>query len=162
MTFRGFLDFVGNMGLLARGDRPKVVNLTGREWGATVGGLSISARQEVKQDSAELPSISVVLRNHGPSALAFTAPGWLAFYGLKVVGPNGAEVPLSPYGVQLLKSSRQTEKVEVSLLPQAVSETILPVGSVYTMRGPGEYKVTVSCTLPDGTALRSNEALVVP
>jgi hypothetical protein len=159
---RRFLDFIGNMGLMARADPPKVVDLTGREWGLPVAGLSLSARQVRKQDSDELPTISVVLRNEGPATLTFTAPGWLAFYELNVSGLDGAEVPLSGYGSQLLKASRGTEKVEVSLAPGAATETLLPVGTLYSMRGRGDYKVQVSCRLPDGSVLASNEAVVTP
>lgn len=159
---RKFLDFVGNMGLLARGDRPKVVELTGREWGAVVGGFSLSARQEAKQDSEELPTVSAVLRNESPAPLTIHVPGWLAFYELRVLGPDGAEVPHSAYGTHLLNASKATENVELPLAAGAVTETILPVGSLYSMRVRGEYKVYVSCRLPDGTQITSNVAVVRP
>jgi len=33
----------------------------------------------------------------------------------------------------------------------------LPIGLLYEMRAPGTYRVGVSCHLPDGLTLRSNE-----
>ena len=159
---RKFLDFIGNMGLLARGDPPKVVDLTGRVWGPAVNGFSLSVRQIPRQDSDELPSVSVVLRSEGPAPLLFTVPGWLAFYQFQVMGPDGAEVPLSGYATQFLQASKGTEKVEVSLAPGAVTETLIPIGTLYSMRGRGTYKIRVSCRLPDGTVLTSSEAVITP
>ncbi len=107
---RRFLDFVGNMGLLARGDPPRVVDLTGREWGEAVNGFSLSARQVARQDADELPSVSVVLRNAGSAPQVFSVPGWMAFYQFRVLGPDGAEVPLSAYGSHLLQSRAAVRK----------------------------------------------------
>jgi hypothetical protein len=149
--------------LLARGDRPKVVDLTGREWGPETAGFSLSARQVAQEDSNELPTVSVVLRNNGSAPLTFTASGgWLAFYHFQVVGPDGAEVQLSSYGGQLLKANDGSDKAEVSLAPGTVVETLLPVGTLYSMRARGDYNVKVSCRLPEGAALTSNEATIRP
>jgi len=160
---RKFLDFFGNMGLLARGDRPKVVDLTGREWGAAAGGLSLSVRQEAKQDDEELATIAVVLRNESPAPVNIAAAGWLAFYEIRVTGPDGAAVPLSGYGEQLMKSSHATENLELALAPGAVTEAILPVGSLYSIRGSGEYRVRVACRVAnEASEILSNEAVVRP
>lgn len=159
-TVRKFLDFFGNMGLLARGDRPKVVDLTGREWGEATGGVSLSVRQEKKQDAEELATIAVVLRNDSAKALDIHANGWLAYCAITVTGMDGAQVPLSGYGAQLLQSSTATERLELALAPGAVTETILPVGSLYAMRDGGEYRVRVTCRLADGAEVVSNVATV--
>jgi hypothetical protein len=50
--------------------------------------------------------------------------------------------------------------MEVTLGPGDAIETDLPVATLYNMRAPGEYKIRVSCRLPDGTMLRSNEITI--
>jgi hypothetical protein len=160
--FRKFLDFMGNMGLMARADPPKVIDLTGREWGAPVDGFVLSVRQLKKEDPDQLAVVSVVLKNQGGEAKLLTIPEWLFFYQLGVLAPDGSIEPLSPYGRQLLRPERKMEKIELKLAPGGASETELPIGSLYPMRARGDYRVTVSCRLPDGARLTSNETIVRP
>ena len=161
MSIAKVFDFLGNMGLMARGDKPKVVELKGRAWGGEVAGLSLSAQQTARQDADELPTLSLVLRNNGAETIQISAAGWLSFYRLEVTTAEGAAVALSPYGTQLLNSSRRTEHVETPLAPGAVTEALVPIGSLYAMRPRQSYRVTASCTLANGTSLVSNEAPIV-
>jgi hypothetical protein len=39
-------------------------------------------------------------------------------------------------------------------------ETELPIATIYEMRSSGNYNLRVSCKLPEGAALRSNELSV--
>lgn len=157
---RRFFDFLGNMGLLARDDPPKSIDMTGREWGAPVDGLTLSVREVMKQDPDELVSVSVVLRNGGPEKTALVVPGWLFFYVLHVTAPDGSAEALSPYGAQLLKPERKTEELDIVLAPGDATETPLPLGSLFGMRARGNYRVSVECLLPGGKTLRSNEASI--
>ena len=42
--FIRFYNFLANMGLVLRDDPPKVIDMTGREWGEVVDGLALSIR----------------------------------------------------------------------------------------------------------------------
>ncbi len=102
------------------------------------------------------------MKNVGPELKRFSVPGWLFFYEVKVVGPGGSPAPLTGYGRELTKPERRSETIEVSLGPGDAIETDLPVATLYDMRRPGGYRVRVSCRLPDGPVLQSNEIVVEP
>ncbi|MGA2714292.1 MAG: hypothetical protein ABSG41_14385 [Bryobacteraceae bacterium] len=149
-----FYNFLANMGLVLRDDPPKVIDMTGRQWGQTVNGLALSIREIPKEDPRQQTVLSVVIRNEGPEPRTFAVPGWLFFYEVHL------GVPLTAYGSQLLKPERKTERIEVTLAPGKARETDLPAGILYDMRASGDYRVTVSCRLPDGTVVTSNEIVV--
>src|SRR5207248_630325 len=88
---RGFLNFMGKMGLAARADPPKAIDMTGREWGEPVDGLVLSVRQVKKEDPDQLAAVSVVLKNESAARKAFTVPGLLFFYKLQVISPGGSK-----------------------------------------------------------------------
>jgi hypothetical protein len=150
-AFRRFVNLLASMGLILRDDRPRVIDMTGREWGQTVAGLALSIREAGKEDPQQLPVLSVVIRNAGLGRKTFTVPGWLFFYRIETTAP------LTAYGRELLKPERRTEKLDVALGPGDATEADLPVCLLYEMRAPGTYRVRVSCQLPDGLTLRSNE-----
>lgn len=147
------------MGLVIRDDPPKVIDMTGREWGPAVDGIALSIRA-VPRDSPHDPSVlSVVIRNSGSAEKRFTVPGWMFFYHAEVIRKDGSAAPLTAYGKQVLKPERQTEKTEVKLGPGDARETDLPVAALYEMREGGPFRVVVSCVLSD-SLLRSNEITV--
>lgn len=142
------------MGLVLRDDPPKVIKVTGREWGEPIDGLALSVHEIPKEDPQQQTVLSVVIRNVGQERKTLIVPGWLFFYELEL------STPLTAYGSQLLKPERKTERLEVTLAPGEARETDLPVGALYDMRAAGEYRVKVSCRLPDGAVLTSNEIVV--
>lgn len=142
------------MGLVLRDDPPKVIDMTGREWGRPVDGLGLSLREIPKEDPAQQAVLSVVIRNEAPEPKTFIVPGWLFFYELQL------DAPLTAYGSQLLKPERKTERMEVTLAPGQARETDLPVGVLYDMRARGDYRIKVSCRLSDEAVLTSNEIVV--
>jgi hypothetical protein len=152
----GILDFMGRMGLALRGDPPRKIDMTGRHWGQPVNGIALSIREIPREDPAQLASISTVMKNGAEKKLPLAIPGWLHFYTIEVAAP------LSPYGRALLRPERQTERLEITLGPGDATETDLPLGSLYEIRRPKEYKVRVSCRLPDDTVLHSNEIEIRP
>jgi hypothetical protein len=157
LMIRGFFDFLAKMGLSVRDDPPKVIELTGRAWGDTVDGLALSVRQAPNDDSSAVPALSVVLRNVGATPRRLTTPGWLFFFRIDMLGPDGAPASLTPFGRELLRPERNTEKTTVALAPGEATETLLPVGSIFAMRAKGRYRVEASCQPPDAaSALRSN------
>jgi len=158
--FRRFFNFLANMGLIVRDDPPKTIDMTGRAWGEAWSGLALSIREIRKEDPGQLAAISVVMRNAGGDPKRFSVPGWLFFYEVNVVGPDGCVVPLTGYGRELTKPERRAETVELSLAPGDATETDLPVATLYDMRRPGEYRVLVSCLLPDGALVQSNEIVI--
>jgi hypothetical protein len=154
--FISFVDFLAKMGLILRGDPPRSIDVTGRLWGHPVGGLVLSVREIPRDEPDQLPSISVVMKNAGSAPVSLVVPGWLFFYTIEV------EAPLAAYGKALLNPERKKERLAITLGPGDATETDLPAGSVYEMRAGAEYRVSVSCRLPDGSVLRSNEIPIRP
>jgi hypothetical protein len=159
-AFERFYNFLANMGLVLRDDPPKVIDMTGREWGETADGLNLSVREIPKQDTGEQPVLSVVIRNTGNEARMLTVPDWLFFFQVHVVAPDDSNIPLTAYGRQLLKPERSARHMEITLGPGDAKETDIPVAALYEMRARGNYRVRVSCRVGDAVVLRSNEAVV--
>jgi hypothetical protein len=151
--FARFYNLLANMGLILRDDPPKVIEMTGREWGETVHGLALSIREIPQEDPRRQTVLSVVIKNGGTEPQTFIVPGWLFFYELQL------DAPLTAYGSQLLKPERKTERIEITLAPGGARETDLPVGVLYDLRTSGDCRVRVACRLPDGTVLTSNEII---
>jgi hypothetical protein len=140
---RKTLDFLAKMGLTVRDDPPKVIDVGARVWGEVVDDFALSIEQ--------IPdSLSVVLRNIGASPRTLAIPGWLAFFKIEI----GA--PLTPFGRELLKPERQTERINRTVGPGELVETQIPIGSLFVLKQAAAYRTQVSCTLPDGQALLSN------
>src|SRR5580692_4450580 len=151
--FTRFYNFLAKMGLVLRDDPPKVIDMTGREWGPVAGGLALSIRELERDDSSQAAGISVVMKNEGTQPRTFNVPPWIFFYQIE-----GLE--LTPYGRQLMSPGRQGKNIEVRLGAGDAIETDLPAATFYNLRTPGDYKVNVSCQLPDQTVLRSNEITI--
>jgi hypothetical protein len=98
-----------------------------------------------------------MLRNVSEAATQMTLPGGLFFYKLKIVGQDGAPISMSPFGRELLKPERNTERIELRLAPGEVTETQIPVGNIFSLHRQGTHRAQASCQLPDGTELLSNE-----
>jgi hypothetical protein len=141
------------MGLVLRDDPPKVIDMTGREWGEVAGGLALSIRELERDDSRQVAGISVVMKNEAAHPQTLNVPPWIFFYQIE-----GLE--LTPYGRQLMSPGRQGKNIEVRLDTGDAIETDLPAATFYNLRTPGDYKVQVSCRLPDQTELRSNEITI--
>jgi len=151
--FIRFYNFLANMGLVLRDDPPKVIDMTGREWGEVVDGLALSIRELGRDDPGEVAGISVVMKNEGTETRAFPIPPWIFFY--KIEG-----LELTPYGRQLMSPDRKGKDVEVKLGPGAAIETDLPLGTIYNFSGAGNHKLQVFCELPGRAVLRSNELTI--
>ncbi|MDE3196601.1 MAG: hypothetical protein KGN84_09675, partial [Acidobacteriota bacterium] len=94
--------------------------------------------------------LSVVIRNVSGEAKSLKIPGWLHFYNIEL------NASMSAFGRELMKPDRRGAITEATLAPGALSETQIPVGSIFMMRRGDRYTAQVSCTLPDGATLRSN------
>jgi hypothetical protein len=151
--FTRFYNFLANMGLVIRDDPPKVIDMTGREWGESADGLALSVRELKREDPLQVAGISVVMKNGGTAAKTLTIPPWIFFYQIE-----GLE--LTPYGHQLMSPERRGKNIHVTLGPGDAIETDLPIARIYDMRNSGAYQTRVSCRLPDQTPLRSNEITV--
>jgi hypothetical protein len=152
--FTRVFNLLANMGLILRDDPPKVIDMTGREFGEAVNGLELSIREFPKEDASEHAVLSVVIRNREREKKVFTVPGWLFFYEVQI------DAPLSGYGDQVLKPERKTERFEVTLAANEAKETDVPLGLLYDLRAGGDYRVRVSARLADGAVLTSNEIVV--
>jgi hypothetical protein len=155
--FTKFYNFLANMGLVLRDDPPKVIDMIGRDWGETAHGaaegLALSIRELAREEPRQVAGISVVMKNGGSVPIVLTVPPWIFFYEI-------AGLELSPYGRQFLVSDQQEKRAEVTLGPGDAIETDIPLATLYNMRAQGDYTVHVSCRLPDGAVLRSNEITI--
>ena len=145
------IDLLGMLGLILRGDPPRTIDMTDRVWGAAVQGFALSLREIPRDDSEQLAAVSAVMKNTGNETLNFVFPGWMHFYAVQIAASQ------TPYGRSLLRPERSKERLEISVGPGDATETDIPVGSFYELKAKTEYVVSVTCALPDGTALRSNE-----
>lgn len=144
-----FFDFLAKMGIMVRDDPPKVIDVAARSWGDPVDGFVLSIEQIAHDENAP-PTLSVVLRNVSPAAQTLAIPGWLHYYHFDMTAP------LSPFGRELLKPERSTERLTVTLQPGEPVDTQVPIGSIFSMKQKGEYRTRVSCALPTGATLLSN------
>ena len=151
--FTRFYNFLANLGLVIRDDPPKVIDLTGREWGPAVNGLRLSLRELPREDPMQVTGVSVVMRNIGTTSKQITVPPWVFFYRI-----HGLE--LTPYGRQFMNAGPRGQNTDLTLKPGDAIETDLPLSTMYNMRAPGQYRVQVSAPLPDTTELQSNEIAV--
>jgi hypothetical protein len=152
--FKRVFNLLANMGLILRDDPPKVIDMTGREFGAAVNGLELSIREFPKEDPSERAVLSVVIRNRENEKKTFAVNGWLFFYEVQI------DAPLSGYGDQVLKPQRKTERFDVTLAGNEAKETDVPLGLLYDLRAGSDYRVRVSARLADGAVLTSNEIVV--
>ncbi len=149
------------MGLSVRDDPKRVVDPETRQWGASVGGFALSIESVLlREDRSVMSNLSVVLRNVSDATKSLVVPGWLFFFQVEMTGPDGTPVQVSPFGGELLKPSRRTDRIEMTLAPGGLTETQIPVGSVFEMRAKGEYRIAVWCELPGGAKLHSNRIAI--
>lgn len=146
---------MAKMGLSVRDDPPRVVDLTGREWGETVEGLALSVAALPSEDRSAQPSVSVVIRNLSAAARELQVPGWLHYYEFDVRLADGTPLPMSPFGRELMK--RQADQQDVTLAPGGVNETQVPVGSIFGLRTGQSYRVKARCRPQPGFTVESNE-----
>ena len=142
---------MGKMGLTLRGDPPRTIDMTGREWGTPIDGLVLSIRQIPKEDSTDRIAISVVMKNVGDVFRTISVPGWLFFHEIEI------DAPLTAWGREALKPERKTAPSSLTMFPGDATETELPIGSLYALRRGGSYRVCVCTKLGENLVLRSNE-----
>jgi len=146
------------MGLSVRDDPKRVVDPETRQWGSPVDGFALSIESVLlREDRSVMSNLSVVLRNVSAASKSLVVPGWLFFFHVEMTGPDGTPVPVSSFGGELLKPSRRTERIDVTLAPGALTETQIPVGSIFEMRAKGEYQIEAWCELPGEARLQSNQ-----
>lgn len=155
-ALRAFLHFLAKMGLTLRGDPPRKIDLTDRAWGLRVDGFVLSVREITSKDPDQLAAVSVVMKNDGTERVPFTIPGWMFFYPVTITAP------LTAYGRSMLRPehlrpAHSKQRIEIVLGPGDATETDIPVASIYELKRRAVYPLSVSCTLPGGAELRSNE-----
>lgn len=151
--FTRFYNFLANLGLVLRDDPPKVIDMTGRIWGQPVDGLVLSIRELPREGEREVAGISVVMKNEGANVKTMRVPQSMFFYRIE-------GLDLTPYGRQFMNSEEKNKTQDVKLAPGAATETDLPLGTIYNLKSAGLYTVRVSCDLPTGATLQSNEITI--
>jgi hypothetical protein len=132
---------MANLGLTVRDDPPRVIDVNARVWGEPVDGFVLSIEQITG-------TLSVVLRNVGPSPRTLDIPTWLSFFKIEI------EAPLTPFAREL--SKRQSQFINPTISPGELVETQIPLGSLFLLKPNERYRIQVSCILPEGQALHSN------
>jgi hypothetical protein len=153
-VIEGLLDFLGKMGLTLRGDPPRKIDVTHREWGEPADGVVLSIREIPRDEPEQLFSVSAVMKNSGQKQIPLEIPGWLYFYQIEI------EATPTPYGRSLLRPKHHKEPLRISLGPGDATETDIPIGSIYELRPGNEYKLKVTCRLPEDILLTSNELTI--
>lgn len=146
--FERFYNFLANMGLVLRDDPPRVIDVTGREWGDVVDGLVLSIRELPRDDERRVTGISVVVRNTAPEARTLDGP-LAARYRVEGAG-------LSAYGQKLAAASPPANPVSVVVAAGGAIETELPIATTHELRARGEYRLRVALE----PRLRSNELTI--
>jgi hypothetical protein len=160
-AFRNFFDLLARMGLSVRDDPKKVIDPEARQWGSPADGYALSIEPVLlREDRTVMSNLSVVLRNGSDAVKSLVVPGWLFFFHVEMMGPDGSRVPASSFGDELLKLSRRTQRIDVTLAPGALTEMQIPVGSIFEMSAKGEYRIEAWCELPGGARLSSNRISV--
>jgi hypothetical protein len=150
-----FLTFLAKMGLTVRDDPKKVVDIAGRTWGEPVNGLALSLQLKTKEDPDELASVSVAIHNRTNEPRQLMTRGWLSFFRVSVVGSQGMEAELTPYGAQLMNPERDSPVSPVTLPAGGAVEADIPIGSIYRMNR-GNWRVKASCEAGNGDRAMSN------
>lgn len=146
--FFRFYTFLAKMGLVIHDDPPKVIDLTGREWGETIDGLALSIRELPREDSRSVVGISVAMRNTSSVPKMLSVVDWPTYFEVE-------NLELTPYGRKLFGEAGKQRNL--TLDPGGALEAELPIGRIYSMRAPEVYSVRVRCELsPDERELLSN------
>lgn len=146
------------MGLSVRDDPKKEVDIAGRAWGEPAAGLALSVALKKQEDPDALPTISVAIHNRSAETRRLMTRGWLNFFCITVLAPDGTVAGLAPYGAQLMKPERQPAPTAVTVTPGEAVEADIPIGAIFEMRRTGrEYRVKASCETPETGKIVSNE-----
>jgi hypothetical protein len=121
--FTRFYNFLANMGLVIRDDPPKVIDLTGREWGPEVDGLVLSIRELPREDPRQVTGVSVVTKNTSSEPKRFSIPPAAFFYRI-----HGLE--LTPFGRQFFSSAPKGQNTVMTLAAGEATETDLPLSTM--------------------------------
>jgi hypothetical protein len=152
---------MARMGLAMRDDPPKTIDVSARAWGPSRDGFALSLDTvPLREDASVTSNLSVVLRNEGAVERKLSLPGWLFLYRVKITGPEGGDVPLSAFGREMLNTERGKERFDRTFPPEGMMDAQIPLGSLFDMRVPGEYRVEVSCEVAGVGELRSNPVTI--
>jgi hypothetical protein len=152
---------MARMGLAMRDDPPKTIDISSRTWGPSGGGFALSVDTvRLREDASVTSNLSVVLRNEEGVERKLSLPGWLFLYRVKITGPEGGDVPLSAFGREMLNPERGKERFDRTFPPEGMMDAQIPLGSLFDMRAPGEYRAEVSCEAPGIGELRSNPVTI--
>ena len=149
------------MGLAMRDDPPKTIDVSSRPWGPSRDGFALSLESApLREDASVTSNLSVVLRNEMAVARALSLPPWLFLYRVELTRPDGNPASLSAFGREMLNPERGKERFERTIPGEGVTEAQIPLGSLFDLRAPGEYRAVVSCELPEIGELRSNTVAI--
>jgi hypothetical protein len=150
-----FFDTLANMGIWIRlnDSRTEPPSEQGREWGPTVDGFAISLAPLHEE------SVSVMIRNESAVERKVQLPGWLKYLHIALTGPDGAPVPLKPYGAEILDSPQTAKPVERDFPAGKSLVTEIPLSALFDLKLPGAYRIRVAGPVPGHPALTvvSNE-----
>lgn len=121
----------------------------GREWGPEQDGFALSLK------ALGPDTVSVFLKNLGTGDRLAQIPDWLGYYTIEI------PAELKSYGREVLRAAREAAPAERVFRAGKILATEIPIGALYDLRKPGEYRVSVSAPVPGGAGmLRSNEVVM--
>jgi len=142
--FPKLFDILANMGIWIRlnDKRTEPPPEEGRDWGEPAGNFALSLASRGDEN------VSILIKNLGATEIRAQLPGWLHYFKVEVIGPDGGAVALKPFGKQALNDPHLARLVERSFPAGKYLATDIPVGALYDMRLTGVYRVMVSCPVP--------------
>ena len=143
-------DTLADMGIWIRfhDKRTEPPSEEGRVWGKPVEGFAISVAPVHDE------SVSVLIKNTTSQEKKVTIPAWLNFLQIDLTTPDGAPVPLKPYGKQFLQSTQNREPVDREFPPGKYMAIEIPIGALYDLKRPGSYRLALSCPVPGQSSAR--------
>lgn len=157
--FGKLFDTLANMGIWIRfrDPRSEPPAETGRVWGPATEGFAMSIAENGEK------GLSVLIRNLENVEKRARIQPWLAYLNVSILGPDGSQAPLRPFGRELLKAEERASPVERVFPPGHAVAAEIPIDALYDVSKPGEYRIVVSCPVPGATRdakLTSNELVL--
>lgn len=137
-------DTLADMGIWIRfhDKRTEPPTEEGRAWGEAVDGFAMSLAP------AHDESVSLLIKNVSAEEKKITIPAWLTYLHIDVTTPDGAAVPLKPYGKQFMESKKDEKELDRDFPPGKSMAIEVPIGALYDLKRPGTYRLVFSCPAP--------------
>jgi hypothetical protein len=145
----------------------EVKTINARRWGQAIEGQALSiATKKSEYAPAERVVLNIALRNEGSVDVLAPKRSPLAIYEVRVLGPDGKEVPHTLWGEKFSTSGKRGSMSVVCLKPGQQIFAEIDLSRLVDISVPGKYGLSVSrFVLKSGTKqgakAESNELEIV-